>query len=205
MNTRNIPQKNTSLIMQEQTPVTLSNLIEVKDDISASCEITPRLQINTSNSNLPQSNKAYTDGFWEELPEPGQETLTIIPEFLGLILLNANTVQKDGFLVYVGDKEDCLLAAQNKEKVIVTGNSTVGNRMYLFFQQSHPNFPNFNHRSFARSIVMFRVYVLASLLGWANEELSLFLQTHFEVRWVECLSPQQIKAFIKKINCMLPN
>lgn len=143
------------------------------------------------------NNPVSVPGFWEELPKPGQEIPGSLPEFPGLILLNASTAEKDSFLVYVGEKENCLLASQNREKAIVMGSFTIGYRMYLFFQQSLPNSPKFNPRSFARSIVIFRVYILATSLGWSNDELSVFLQTNFGVRWVECLSPEQIKGFIK--------
>jgi hypothetical protein len=176
MNSQNIPQVNTTLTSEQK----------------------PKTFIVNEPKNLAQNNKNLTElNFWEELPEPGQEVPGSLPEFSGLILLNASTAEKDGFLVYVGEKENCLLASQNREKAIIMGSFTTGYRMYLFFQQSIPNSPKFNPRSFARSIAIFRVYILAASLGWSSDELSVFLQTNFGVRWVECLSPEQVKEFIK--------
>jgi hypothetical protein len=174
--------------------------------VPESCEGSLNLQIIVHNwVHLAQDNKHIESlGFWEELPEPEIDftILPLFPEIPGLTLENANTAYLDGFLVYSGAKEVCYLAANHSESkgAFVKGNFHKGYRLFIPVERLSFNAPNFNLRSFAREAVIFRVYTLAEQLNLFDDELTFLLQTRFGVRWVESLSPEQIKALIKQFS-----
>jgi len=176
--------------------------------VPESCEGSLNLQIIVHNwVHLAQDNKHIESlGFWEELPEPKIDftILPLFPEISGLTLENANTAYLDGFLVYSGTKEMCYLAANHSESkgAFVKGNFHKGYRLFIPVERLSFNVLNFNLRSFAREAIIFRVYTLADQLGLSDEELSSLLQTRFGARWVESLSPQQVKALIKQFSCI---
>lgn len=205
---QNIAQVSASSTTQQQTVIHILNSVGFEPYIPIDPTNALTLQIVTHNwVHSTQQNKHVSDlGFWEELPEPEIDftILPIFPEIPGLTLENANTAYMDGFLIYSGSKEMCYLAANHSESdgAFVKGNFRKGYRMFIPIQRLSFNAPQFNPRSFARECVLFRVYTLAEQLGLLEDELSSLLQTRFEVRWVECLSPQQIKALIKQFSCI---
>ncbi len=207
MSSQNIPQTNATSTIQ-QTVVLLLNIMGFEPYVPVGCEGSLNLQIIAHNwVHLAQDNKYIESlGFWEELPEPEVDftILPLFPEITGLTLENANTAYLDGFLVYFGTKEMCYLAANHSESkgAFVKGNFRGGYKLFIPVERLSFNTPNFNLRSFAREAIIFRVYTLADQLGLSDDELSSLLQTRFEVRWVECLSPQQIKVLIKQFSCI---
>jgi hypothetical protein len=200
MNSQNIPQINTTSITQ-QTVVLLLNTTAFEPCVSIVYETTLNLQIIAHNwVHLAQESL----GFWEELPEPEVDftILPLFPEIPELTLENANTAYLDGFLIYSGTKEMCYLAANHSESkgAFVKGNFRKGYKLFIPIERLSFNAPNFNLRSFAREAVIFRVYTLAEQLNLFDDELTFLLQTRFGVRWVESLSPEQIKALIKQFS-----
>lgn len=201
-----ITQINTNSTIQQQTVVLLLNINGFEPYVPVGYEGSLNLQIIAHNwVHLAQDNKHIESlGFWEELPEPEVDftILPLFPEIPGLTLENVNTAYLDGFLIYSGTKEMCYLAANHSESkaAFVKGNFRKGYKLFIPIERLSFNAPKFNLRSFAREAVMFRVYTLADQLGLSDDELSSLLQTRFGVRWVESLSPLQVKALIKQFS-----
>ncbi len=190
----------------QQAVVLLLNTATFEPCVSVVYETSLNLQIIAHNwVHLAQDNKHIESlGFWEELPEPEVDftILPIFPEIPGLTLENANTAYLDGFLIYSGTKEMCYLAANHSESkgAFVKGNFRRGYKLFIPIERLSFNAPNFNLRSFAREAVISRVYTLADQLGLSDDELSSLLQTRFGTKWVESLSPLQVKALIKQFS-----
>lgn len=201
-----ITQINTNSTIQQQTVVLLLNIKGFEPYVPVGCEGSLNLQLIAHNwVHLAQDNKHIESlGFWEELPEPEVDftILPLFPEIPCLTLENVNTAYLDGFLIYSGTKEMCYLAANHSESkgAFVKGNFRKGYKLFIPIERLSFNAPKFNLRSFAREAVMFRVYTLADQLGLTDDELSSLLQTRFGVRWVESLSPLQVKALIKQFS-----
>jgi len=111
--------------------------------------------------NSQQINNHVSDcGFWEQLPEPTlqevlNDILPIFPDLPGLKLVNADRALNDGYLVYVGSRTDCVIAAQEFSGSSVKRNSKDGRSWKLIIIPERLSYttPKFNYKSYAQDAV----------------------------------------------------